>query len=109
RPVAAARSAAGGIARPALLEQVATRTLALLLQGICSHSSSPLLGRRQAERAACSNGALPGRLRQIDLQVLPSSTVKGYEPGAAPGAVRSPAISSVRPPVMGAGGALPPR
>src|ERR1700747_892275 len=33
-----------GIARPALLEQVATRTLALLLQGICSHSSSPLPG-----------------------------------------------------------------
>src|SRR5260370_9180941 len=44
RPVAAARSAAGGIARRALPEQVATRTLALLLQGICSHSSSPLPG-----------------------------------------------------------------
>jgi hypothetical protein len=29
--------------------------------------------------------------------------VKGYDPGAATGAVRSSAISSVRPPAMGAG------
>jgi hypothetical protein len=38
RAVAAARAATTGVARLALLEEPTSRGLALLLQGICSHS-----------------------------------------------------------------------
>ena len=67
-------------------------TIALLLQGICSHSC--LLAwddEGKPERAARAKARHPDGRRQIGLQALPASMVgEGRDPGAVTGAVRSP-------------------
>src|SRR4029077_9793530 len=85
RAVAAARPATGGVARLALLEEPTSRTLALLLQGICSHSR--LLALDKSGQAGGHQRALPG------LPAIKSAYTRflRYRKGSGPGASFTPA------------------